>query len=48
MKELIDNTHSGAYSPQSHSDRHINTHTAVLKLADFTTTDRVSENSWGK
>lgn len=29
MKELIDNTHSGAYSPQSHSDRHINTHSCT-------------------
>lgn len=29
MKELIDNTHSRAYSPQSHSDRHINTHSCA-------------------
>lgn len=42
MKELIDNTHSGAYSPQSHSDSHINTHSAALKLAYFTTTDGMS------
>lgn len=25
MKELIDNTYSGAYSPRSHSDRHKHT-----------------------
>lgn len=29
MKELIDNTHSRAYSPQSHSDRRINTHSCT-------------------
>lgn len=37
MKELIDNTHSAAYSPQSHSDRRTNTHscreTAALAAA---------------
>lgn len=49
MKELIDNTHSGAYSPQSHSDGYINTHSCT-QTGNFTTIYRVSEkeNTWGK
>lgn len=35
MKELIDNAHCRAYSPQSHSERHTQTLGAALKMAVF-------------